>query len=409
MKKILILPYYLDGKLKQLDYLSEGILEELLSLISSSSNIKTTSRTTSLYLKNNPIPIIEIKEKYNVDIVIEGNVKIKGGKHLISTRLFDTTTDDLILSTESFFQIEKWTQSLDGLAIEILNAINGTTLPSTTIKKDDSKAREFYQRGLYHWNKYSFEELELAIEYFKKSIKENEFFALPHAAIADCYSVIGAMGFDQPKKVGLLAKASVKRALFLNNKRSESYVSAAFVNIFSERDFDKGAINIEQAFKLNSENVKAQHLLTIYYIHKGDLPKAEKSAELTIKLDPFALPHYTMMIRINHYQKKFHLAMDYINAALSLDPQSLSLIELRGYSHLYLGATESAIEDFTSCLEKDGTHPLYFANLAYAYSKANFHQESREIEQRVHDLKIKKGYRYFRLCFGNNKIRTDRL
>jgi hypothetical protein len=51
MKKILILPYYLDEKLKDLDYLSEGILEELLSLISSNPNVKTTSRTTSLYLK----------------------------------------------------------------------------------------------------------------------------------------------------------------------------------------------------------------------------------------------------------------------------------------------------------------------------------------------------------------------
>jgi hypothetical protein len=44
-------PYYLDEKLKDLDYLSEGILEELLSLISSNPNVKTTSRTTSLYLK----------------------------------------------------------------------------------------------------------------------------------------------------------------------------------------------------------------------------------------------------------------------------------------------------------------------------------------------------------------------
>lgn len=103
MKKILVLPYFFDEKLKDLDYLSEGILEELLSLISSNPKLKTTSRTTSIYLKNNPIHVIETKKRYNVNVVVEGNVKIKNGKYLISTRMFDTATDDLILNTQFFF------------------------------------------------------------------------------------------------------------------------------------------------------------------------------------------------------------------------------------------------------------------------------------------------------------------
>ncbi len=390
MKKILILPYHLDASLKDLDYLSEGILEELISLISSIPDFKTTSRTTSFYLKNNPIPLNEIKERFNVDVVVEGNVKKKAGVYLISTRLFETTTEELILNTQSPFPLDKWTQPLDELLNEVLLAINGTPPPSTTIQKDISKARELYQRGLYHWHRYSYEEMQLAIGYFKKSIKENDSFALPYAAMADCYSVIGTMGFDHPVKTFKLAKEAVKKALVLNNKRSESYVSAAFVNIFYERDYDRAKINLEQALKLNKDNVEAHHVLAIYYIHKGDLRNAEKHSANTIKLDPFALPHYTMMIRINHYQKKFLLAMDFINAALSIDIHSVPLIELRGYTHLYLGATESAIEDFATCIKKDHTNPIYLANLAYSYSKASFHQESREIEQRVYDLNIKK-------------------
>jgi adenylate cyclase len=391
MKKILILPYHLDVQLKKIDYLSEGILEELLFLVSSNPNVKTTSRTTSLYLEKNPLPLNEIKERYNVDVVLEGNIKEKDGSYLISTRLFDTVTDELILSKQSPINLEKWTQPLDELVDEILHVINETTLPSPTKQKDISKARELYQRGLYHWHRYSSEEMQLAIGYFKKSIEENKSFALPHAGLADCYWVIAAMGYEQPMKVWKLAKESVKRALVLNNMRSESYVSAAFVNMFYERDFDKAKLNLEQALKLNSDNVKAHHALTTYFIHKGDLQNAEKYGELTIKFDPFALPHYTMMIRIQLYQKKFLVAMDYINAAWSIEPQALSLIELRGQTNLYLGAIESAIEDFTTCVEKDHSdHPIYFANLAYAYSKANFHQESREIEQQVYDLNIKR-------------------
>ncbi len=121
-KKILILPYHLDNKLRDLEYLSEGILEELLSLVATNSNVKTTSRTTSLYLKNNPLPLNEIKERYNVDVVVEGNIKEKDGSYLISTRLFDTTKDEQILSKQSPISLEKWTQPLDKLVHEILSS-----------------------------------------------------------------------------------------------------------------------------------------------------------------------------------------------------------------------------------------------------------------------------------------------
>ena len=83
LKKILILPYHLDNKIKDLDYLSEGILEELISMISYNPKVKTTSRTTSLYLKNNPLPLNEIKERYNLDVVVEGNIEEKEGSYFI--------------------------------------------------------------------------------------------------------------------------------------------------------------------------------------------------------------------------------------------------------------------------------------------------------------------------------------
>jgi len=89
MKKILIVPYQIDGKLKELDYLSEGILEELLTLFSMSPGLNTTPRSTSLYFNTNPIPINEIKERFNADFLIEGNVKYKEGTHQISTRVFN--------------------------------------------------------------------------------------------------------------------------------------------------------------------------------------------------------------------------------------------------------------------------------------------------------------------------------
>jgi len=70
MRNVLILPYYVESNLEELDYLSEGILEELIYLFSTSSSLNAIPRSTSFYFKNNPIPLSEIKERFNVDFLI---------------------------------------------------------------------------------------------------------------------------------------------------------------------------------------------------------------------------------------------------------------------------------------------------------------------------------------------------
>jgi len=390
MTKILILPYQIDKSISGLDYLSEGVFEELTQLITNTSNLSTTSRSTSFYLLNNPKPTTEIKDLYDIDFIIEGSIKNKQDVYQVSTRLFRTTNEELVLNESSVFNLEKWTQPLNNLANNIIHAINGKKPTIREAIDDDTKAREFYLRGMYHWHRYTHAEMLLAIQFFKRSIKENKSFVLSHAAVADCYSVIGAMGYEEPIQAFKLAKEYVNNALLLNDKRSDSYVSSAFVNIFYNRNFPQARINIEQALKLNIENVKAHHVFAMYYIHKGDFINAEKHSAITIKLDPLALPHYSMMIRIQIYLKKYQDAIDYINAAVNIDSQSANALrEYNAYANLILGNLETAIADFKTNLEQDTNNPMAMAHLSYAYSKANFYQESRDLERRIDKLNVK--------------------
>ena len=392
MNKILILPFQLDKKLQDLEYLSEGTFEELSHLFSTTSNLKTTSRSTSLYLLNNPIPLIEMRERYGINYVVEGNIKYKKGAYQLSTRVFDTINEELLVQTHSSFTVDKWTQPLLGIANKILESTRENKQSFTRLTEhDNSKARQLYLRGIYHWHRYTHEEMLMAIRFFKKSIKEDNSFAIAYAALADCYSVIGAMGYEEPIPAFKRAREFVNKSLVLNSMRSDSYVSAAFVDIYFNRDLIQAKSNLEQAFKLNSENLKGHHIFAMYYIHQGNFLKAEKHSAITIKLDPLALPHYSMMVRIQIYLKRYQQALDYINAAINIDSQSIyALKEYSGYANLFLGNLEMAIDDFKSSVEKDGSNPMSLAHLSYAYSKANFHRESREVEQLIYDLEINK-------------------
>ena len=200
---------------------------------SSVEEIQTTSRSTSLYLLNNPLPHHEIQSKFDVDYVLEGSIVIKENTFFYVSNLYDASNENLILALKTPFELDTWTAPLDYLAKEIFSKIIGLTAAFKSLKKGASKEREYYQQGLYHWNRFTYQEMLLAITFFKRAIKENPLFALSHAALADCYSIIGLMGYDDPKEVFSKATSAVNKALVLNEIRSEPYVAAAFCQYFS--------------------------------------------------------------------------------------------------------------------------------------------------------------------------------
>lgn len=395
MKKIVIVPYHTSKTLKDSEHLSEGILEELIFLLSAVDGLSTTSRSTSLYLKNNPAPYDEIKKRFDVDYILEGSITYKNEQPILISQLYNASNEQLIITSERRFQLEKWIQPLDHLVYEISRTILGVNTTIKQLDEDKSKAREYYQKGLYHWNRFTHEEMELGISFFKKANRENPNFARAYAALADCYGIIGAMGYDNPKIAFKQAKIAVEKALKLNNKRSESYVSAAFIHIFHEHDFEKAKANLDQALRLNKNSVKAHHFSAMYFIHISDIQNAEKHSLHSIKLDALALPQYAMITRICIYQRRFKDAFDYIDMGLNIYPDAIPLIELRGTTNLLAGTIESAIEDFKVCINADNQNPKYYANLGYAYAKIGFFEESRTIENKINALDIKKDTGFF--------------
>lgn len=385
MKKILILPYLIDPTLAELDYLSEGILEELIELLSSVNTFKVSSRTTSLYLKSNPLPVQKVKDEYDIDYLIEGRIKKVGNdlNYQVITRVVETADETTVLTFKDEFNISTWSKCLLKTSQEVLSKIGGKTNTSH-LSANQSEGRELYLKGIYHWNRYTYQEIKLAIACFNSAIMKDGNYAPACAALADCFSVIAVMGYEDPIENFKKAKKAVQHALSANDKHSESYVSSAMIEIFHERNLLQAKANLDKAMSLNPNNLKLRHTYAMYYVFIGRLDEAIKHSMYTIKNDPLSIPHYAMIARIHAYKKEFEIALDYTNAALTIDSGSVEVRELRGYIYLIKGNLEAAIEDLSYCV-KIGGGPLSYAYLCYAYSLAKFYEESKSVELKLDD------------------------
>lgn len=388
MKKVLILPFHITTN-HQLDYLSEGILGELIYLLSLIPEITVLSRSTSFFLHKNPLPYSQIKERYQAGYVLEGNVVLQEEELWISAQLFKIEEEELLVNIRLPFSLEKWTQELNKIAKEIQQKIQPLSSIISPIK-DQSKAREYYQQGLYHWHRYVHKEILQAIYFFKKSIRENKEFALAYAALSDCYTIIGIMGYEVPIQAFEHARYYIQEALKLDKTHAESYVSAALLNLYYGKSYNLAKQNIEQAFLLNKNNVKAHHVSTMYFLLQQDYYQAEKHAQFVLKQDPLGIPYYAMMVRLQWYQFNYTKAINYINMGFHIEEKSLALLELRGMTHLVFDHLELAIEDLEHCLQSNKTDSILYAYLGYAYAKAQLFIQCIEIEQQLRELKTSK-------------------
>lgn len=72
-----------------MDYLGEGISEELINTLSGTNGLKVSSRTSSFAFQHRNVDARHICEKLGVDALVEGSVRIAGGRARVTAQLID--------------------------------------------------------------------------------------------------------------------------------------------------------------------------------------------------------------------------------------------------------------------------------------------------------------------------------
>ena len=114
----------------------------------------------------------------------------------------------------------------------------------------------------------------------------------------------------------------------------------------------------------------------MYYMHCGNLEKAQKSAALAVQLDPMALTHIILKARAYYFARNYHKADEICDISLELDPNFYPALGMKGWIQIQLGNLDKAIEYFKNYLLKNNKSPDGLVGLGYAYARAGFYDEA---------------------------------
>jgi len=243
------------------EYFSDGISEELLTVLQKIPGLRVAARTSSFSFKGKNVTAQEIGQKLGVAHLVEGSVRKAGETVRIAARLTNTASGDETWSENYTRNLKDVFAVQTELAQTIVEQLRGqlTGGAADPIAKADIKAEvraaakggtenveahEAYLQGRFFLNRHSEKETDQARAAFERAVQLDPKFALAWAGLAqthvwDCnYGTEGGQkGFNAHLAA---AREAVEKALAIEADLPEALSARAMI----ETNFDynwKGA------------------------------------------------------------------------------------------------------------------------------------------------------------------------
>jgi TolB-like protein/AraC-like DNA-binding protein len=367
-KSIAILPFDNLSSNDDNQYFADGIVEDLLTRLSSVNNLKVISRTSSEMFRNKgDKTITEIGKILGVGFILEGTVQRESDNIRISVQLIDAKNDDHVLSK----QYDRNVNELFKVQREIASAIAAELSPVLTdmqadkLKHDftqNTKALELYQLGRYHSNKRWIDEYEKGNEYYQKAIAVDPDYALAYAGLADNYHLMALQGWIDQTEGKTKAVDFAMKALELDPDLAEPHAVLGSLYTWMDRNWKKAEEELLLAIKLNASYSTAHQYYADFLFNMCRRKEARDYLNKALELDPlsYIIRNRSAIFYFHQGQFEEALAENRICENLVKDHQWTILLE--AWIYIQMGNEQAAFDNLKRYSIKNNAWSLEMAD-----------------------------------------------
>jgi serine/threonine-protein kinase len=338
----------------------------------------------------------EIGQELSVGAVLAASFLRAGDKLRVNAQLLDVASGDLLWSDRIDASAEDIIAVQDTIAHRI---VEGLRLELTTAERDglaqrataNPDAYNIYLRGRDAMGRYIYhtlanEDVESAIESFKRAIELDPNFALAYCALGGCYAnrVIKSMGdFEDYER----AEEAFRKGLDIDPKIMEARMHMVFIYL-ARGEKAKARAAVENLRHEAMNDVGVQFVASYLYRLDGDYERSLRSLDRMLSLNPAerVVVSYNRA-RILMYQGRMDDAMRALDEGAQIEPDHPFVRTFRAVALYRQGKAAEAAEILRDVLdthpEMDGIRPHY----AIALSKLGQHEAARaQLTERVKEV-----------------------
>jgi DNA-binding winged helix-turn-helix (wHTH) protein/tetratricopeptide (TPR) repeat protein len=389
-----VLPMDIGEKDPNVEYLSDGITESIIDLLSRIPNLRVLARSTVFRFKDKQIDPQEVGRLLNVRAVMMIRVIKLGGKLIIRSELVKVADGSQLWG-------EQYNRSpSDILAIqeEIARAITESLKFKLTSSDSISLARHptenieaynLYMRGRYFWNKYSKEWVMKAIEVFQEAIQIDSYYALAYCGLADAYFRLSNVHFP-PREVMPKAKEAALRAVEIDDNLAEAHSSLGLVKVYYDHDWIGAEAEFRKALKLDPNLVSAHQRYGSYLTFMGRFEESIRHYETALELDPFSLQINMNLATTYYLRGEYDRAINHLNKTSELEPNYMPTHFVLGSAYVQQGRLQEAIEQFQFIYKMDEEAYIALGFMGYAHALNGQRAEAETLLNILQDIAERK-------------------
>ena len=276
----------------QQDYFVDGMTDALITDLAKIRTVKVISRTSVMRYKGSNKPLPEIAQALGVDGILEGSVQRSGGRVRITAQLIRAATDTHLWA-ESYERDSRDVLTLQGeVARSVAREINVVLTPeeSTHLSRArpvNPEAYEAYLKGQSHWYWLSREHLDTALEYFQLALQKDPTYSLAYVGVANVWLMRGDSGWMPPSEAFPKAKASVSRALELDDSLAEAHITLANIESLYDHNWSAAEREFRRGIELNPNSADGHFMYADFLISMKRVGEWSTEIHRTLDLDPF--------------------------------------------------------------------------------------------------------------------------
>jgi serine/threonine-protein kinase len=388
-KSIAVLPFVNMSADKNDEYLSDGMTEELINVLSKMPGLRVPGRTSCFAFKgkNEEDIFHKVGDQLHVGTVLEGSVRKAGEKLRVTAQLINVSDGYHLWSKDYDGDVKDILNFQSNVAEQVVQALQvqlGTEAARALSKKptENPEAHRLYLLGRYEFAKYTQTGWNNAIRYYEEALKLDPNYALAYCGLADNYAYMGSVVMPEREAIAK-EKEFAEKALALDPELAEAHMSHALV-LVADYDWRNGLKEFDRALELNPNLAFAYELQAWTVNGLGRFDEAIAKTRKAVELDPLN-PFFQMSLSFFQYwARQYDDAIAQSRKTLAMDPNSAISHVLLGLSFLKKGDTPGAIAELQKSNAPDpGAWYQGFLGYAYAISgnRAKAEQSLRELEE----------------------------
>jgi eukaryotic-like serine/threonine-protein kinase len=371
---IAVIPFANADKLPELDYLSEGLSEEITNSLSRIPTVQVMARSTLAKYRSDQDDPLGVGRDLKVDAVLTGRVARHNDVLDVNAELVNVATGAQIWG----HRYERDIKDAAFLQSEVTSEVAAQLQPQMSrqdrqrlskIGTNSSEAYQLYLKGRHYTEMYQKEDVEKGFAYFHQAIKVDENYAPAYAGLSYAYCVADDFYLspaDSLAKGGELAK----KALELDDTLDEAHFAMGCYDFAYRYDWSAAETEYRRAIELAPRKASVYGYYGWLLAVTDRQDQAIASGKQGVALEPVS-PEANAFLGMHLYMvRQYGPAIEQLRSTVDLAPDDWFAHMWLGLSYEYSGDVQHALDELQkSCKLAEAQIPFPLAELGHAYAR----------------------------------------